>query len=317
LSFPPVPLPGSAEIGVEHDPEEVLLKISGFTIARSAVQFGYQLEESIRSLLPLVDEYIVGVGDVDDGTLELVEGIGDPKIKIFRTVWDMSLREGGQVLAIETNKALERCTGDWAVYLQADEVLHEDDLPVLRASLERHLPGKVEALSFEYLHFYGGFQTVQDFPSRWYPTAPRAVKTGLGIRSWGDACSFRRQVGEVERRCRTAASGARVFHYGWSRPPEVMLAKQRNLDRMYHEEAWVNERYAQEDAKIRGFQRERGHLKFFRGSHPSTMRDRIKAQDWDFDHGIDRQSPDFVRYLYQKLVYPLEQRFGHRGPAKV
>jgi hypothetical protein len=60
------------------------MRVSGFTIARGAVNFGYQLEESIRSLLPIVDEYIVGVGDMDDGTLELVEGIRTPGSRSFR-----------------------------------------------------------------------------------------------------------------------------------------------------------------------------------------------------------------------------------------
>jgi glycosyltransferase involved in cell wall biosynthesis len=280
------------------------MKISGFTIARGAVTFGYQLEESIRSLLPLVDEFVVGVGDLDDGTWELVEGIGDSKIKAFRTTWDMSLRKGGQVLAVETNKALERCTGDWAVYLQADEVLHEDDLPILRDALSRHLDTDVEGLDFDYLHFYGSFRTVQDNGRKWYRRAPRAVKTGLEIRSWGDACTFRRLVDGEERRCKLVPCGARVFHYGWSRPPEIMVEKQKNLDRMYHDEAWVAERYAGENAKVREFYRERGHLRFFEGSHPATMAARVAAQDWSFEDGIDRQWPDWLRHFYLAYLHP-------------
>src|SRR5439155_12850235 len=152
------------------------VRISGFTIARDAVRFDYPLAESLRSLLPLVDELIVAVGDCDDGTWELVQGIGDPRIRAFRTTWDLDRREN--VLSDETNKALDRCTGDWAVYLQADEVLHEHDLPLLRASLERYQHTRVEGLSFRYLHFYGSYETVQDNPLWFYRRATRAVRLG-------------------------------------------------------------------------------------------------------------------------------------------
>ena len=107
------------------------MKLSGFTIARQAVRLQYPIVESIRSLLPLVDEYVVGVGDGDDGTWEAVASIGDPRVVMFRSTWDTSLR-AGLAISEETNKALCRCTGDWAVYLQADEVLHEHDLPLLQ-----------------------------------------------------------------------------------------------------------------------------------------------------------------------------------------
>jgi hypothetical protein len=292
------------------------MKVSGFTIARGAVHFGYQLEESIRSLLPIVDEYIVGVGDMDDGTLELVEGIKDPKLKIFHSTWDMSQREDGLVLSVETNKALDRCTGDWAVYLQADEVLHEDDLPKLRAAMEEHLHDSSEALEFNYLHFYGSFHTVQDHRRKWYRHAERAVKTGIGIRSQGDAFGFRRVVDGKERSCKRANCGVRVFHYGWSRPPEVMMEKQMNLDRMYHDEAWIAETYAKENAKVREFYRDRGHLKLFTGSHPATMQARVAAQDWTFDHGIERQAPDWLRHLYVALFYSLEKRWRRWFPRR-
>ncbi len=281
------------------------MKISGFTIARQAVRFGYPLAESLRSLLPLVDELVVGVGDGDDGTWEMVRGLDDPKVRAFRSTWDMSHREGGRVLSVETNKALERCSGDWAVYLQADEVLHEDEIPVLRRALERHLRGRAEGLRFLYYHFYGSYQTVQDHRRKWYRSAVRAVRTGHGVVSVGDAYGFKVKEGGRLRSLRKADSGVHVYHYGWVRPPGVMLEKQRNLDRLYHDEAWIEKRWAGEEEKVRGFYRDRGHLKFFRGTHPGVMAVRAGAQDWTFEHGIERQWPDWLRHLYVLLLYPL------------
>jgi len=105
------------------------MKISGFTFCRNMVRYDYPIIESIRSILPIVDEFIVNVGRCDDGTLELVRSIGDPKIRIIQSVWDETLRTGGLIYSQQTNIALAACTGDWAFYLQADEVVHEDDLP--------------------------------------------------------------------------------------------------------------------------------------------------------------------------------------------
>src|SRR5947208_13611451 len=103
------------------------MNVSGFTFCRNAVRYDYPLVESIRSILPIVDEFIVNVGRCDDGTLELVQSIGDPKIRIIQSVWDETLRTGGRIYSQQTNIALAAWQGSWAFYLQSDECIHEDD----------------------------------------------------------------------------------------------------------------------------------------------------------------------------------------------
>lgn len=253
------------------------MKVSGFTIARRAVTFGYPLEESIRSLLPAVDEYVVAVGDGDDGTWELVERIRDPKIRAFRTTWDFS-QQRWLMLSDETNKALAACTGEWAVYLQADEVLHEAELPALRAALDRYRAAPVETLSFRYHHFYGSYGLVQDDPRHWYRRATRALKTGRGIYAVGDACAFEVRDGERWRRPRRADLPLHVYHYGWVQPPALMRRRMENRDRLYRGEDWQ----ATEADGAEAYDAV-GSLQPFRGSHPAVMRDRIAAQSWQFD----------------------------------
>ncbi|MES2202567.1 MAG: glycosyltransferase [candidate division FCPU426 bacterium] len=285
------------------------MRIAGFSIVRQGHRFGYPFVASLRSLLPLVDELVLGVGDGDDGTWETLKALKEPKLKLFRSVWDMREREGGKVLSVETNKALARCKGDWAVYLQADELLHEDDLPLIRQSMQKNLGLPVGGLSFRYLHFYGSYQTLQDQPRKWYRRAVRAVRLGRGIESVGDAYGFKGPRGaSLTRR----DGGARIFHYGWSRPPGIMAQKQRNLDSMYHDEAWL-ERHHPEEAKARAdFYGDRGHLKFFHGSHPAPIRALAASQDWSFDHQIGRQWPAWLRHLYVTFVYPVRKRLGWR-----
>ena len=115
------------------------MKISGFTIVRNAIKYDYPIVEAIMSILPLCDEMIVAVGKSEDDTLQLIRSIDSPKIKIIETIWDERLREGGKVLADETNKAFAAVSGesDWAFYIQGDEVIHEKYLPSIKASMEK------------------------------------------------------------------------------------------------------------------------------------------------------------------------------------
>src|SRR4051812_33586569 len=116
------------------------MKVSGFTIVRNAIKYDYPIVEAITSILPLCDEVIVAVGKSEDETLQLIRSIGSPKIKIIETVWNESLREGGKVLADETNKAFAgiAADADWAFYIQGDEVIHEKYLPVIREAMEKY-----------------------------------------------------------------------------------------------------------------------------------------------------------------------------------
>lgn len=162
------------------------MKVSGFTIIRNGVSFSYPFKEAILSILPLCDEFIVNVGDSDDGTLEAVESIGNEKIKIVRRQWDMRLREHGQLLSVETNHALKECRGDWCFYIQADEVLHETFFPVVSEAMQKYLTDrKVEGLMFRYKHFYGSYDYYQDNYRRWYVRQARVIRRKPDIMSWG------------------------------------------------------------------------------------------------------------------------------------
>jgi hypothetical protein len=254
------------------------MKISGFTIVRHGVRFDYPFLESIRSLLPIVDEYVINVGIGEDDTLKALQEFavkeGNGKIKLFESPWplnDPEKKRGGQILAEQTNLALEKCTGDWAIYLQADEILHEDDLGEIRKACEKfHSHSEIEGLLFKYVHFYGSFDVIRKGRGA-YRREVRAVKTGR-CKSIGDAQSFRRLDGTKPG---VALIPARIFHYGWVRPPEVMKEKTEFMDQLYHGAGpgtGDNYRYK----KILGLTR-------FRGTHPAVMKDRIQQKFWNWD----------------------------------
>ncbi len=281
------------------------MKVSGFTFARNAVRLRYPLAESIRSALPLVDEMVVNVGRSDDGTLDLVRGIDDPRIVVVESVWDEGSLVRGRVLAEQTDIALDCCTGDACLYLQADEVLHEDDHPRIRDALARmHADPAVEGLVFEYVHFYGSFHTV-GISRRWYRQEVRAFKAGRGVRSWKDAQGFRvwappagftgerprsLKPGDPARKLRVARSGARVFHYGWVRPPVQQAEKLAEFERLYQGNEARRRRLSQGfsydvEEKVRPFQ----------GTHPATMAARVAAEDWVFEPRRRRIRPGHLR----------------------
>src|SRR5512143_3865888 len=176
---------------------------------------------------------VVNVGVSGDGTVDLVRAIGDPRLVVLESRWDEAELERGRVLAQQTDLALARCGGDVCVYVQADEALHEDDHPAVRAALARlHDDARLDGLLFDYVHFYGSFHTVGT-SRRWYRREIRAVKLGRGVRSWRDAQGFRVGPGDGARKLHVLPSGARVFHYGWVRRPEEMARKQVDFDRLY------------------------------------------------------------------------------------
>lgn len=253
------------------------MKVSGFTVIRNGVLMGYPVLQSIRSVLPLVDEFVVGIGQSDDRTKEMILEINDPKIRVFDSFWDTSKTKGGLMLSEKTNEALDRCSHDWCFYIQADEVIHEDDLPAIREAMERHQNDpEIHGLLFKYIHFYGSYQTIAT-SRRWYRNEIRVVKKTSGARSHNDAQGFRLYNPDGPMKLKVAPSGGRIFHYGWVKPPKVMGQKSKLLNRWWH----GNKR----DNEFEDFQYDRQYgLRRFEGTHPAVMRELVDTQDWVFDH---------------------------------
>ena len=88
------------------------MKVSGFTFIRNALKYDYLIVEAIQSILPICDEFIIAVGNSEDETLALIQKIDPQKIKIIQTIWNDSLRDNGEVLAVETNKAFAEISPD-------------------------------------------------------------------------------------------------------------------------------------------------------------------------------------------------------------
>jgi hypothetical protein len=252
------------------------MKVCGFSFVRNGVKFDYPFTEAIRSVLPLCDKFILAVGKSDDNTLEVAKAIDPNKVEILETVWDDTLKTGGRVFADETNKAFRAIPPeyDWAFYIQADEVLHEQYLNVVQQEMEHWLHvHEVEGLLFNYLHFFGSYDFV-GVKHSWYRREIRIVRNRKDIFSYRDAQGFRKKP---NRKLQVKLIDAFIYHYGHVRDPEAMKAKQRSSALLYHagnEGDAVPDNFSYEllgEPVMR-----------FQGTHPAVMKDRIARKNWAF-----------------------------------
>ena len=284
------------------------MKVSGFTFVRNAVQYDYPVVESIKSILPLVDEFIVSVGDSPDGTLELIQSINSDKIKIIHSTWDMSLREGGKILAVETDKALAAVSKDseWLFYLQADEVVHEKYLDAIKTGMLKYLDDKkVEGLLFRYLHFYGSYQYIGDSRT-WYGKEVRIIRNNSSIRSYRDAQGFR----NADKKLHVKEIDAFIYHYGYVKNPLSMNTKVVGIGRFWRNDEQLRQYKEKYEKKGIAFDfADIDSLDMFRGTHPEVMKKRVEGEDWNFTFDIRKKK---FRSASQKLLYYVERFFGWR-----
>ena len=281
------------------------MKVSGFTFVKNAIKYGYPVVESITSILPIVDEMIVCLGDSEDATNELISSIGSDKIKIIHSVWDNSLKEGGKVLAVETDKALDATAADanWLFYIQADEVVHEQYHATILNAMEKYDADKrVDGLLFNYHHFYGSYKYIGDGRS-WYSKEIRVIRNDKNIRSYLDAQGFRWKDG-----CKLNVKliNAYMYHYGWVRNPLTMFQKWTDFGRL-----WAGEQSEQAVEKKEGRYDYSNidSVTAFEGTHPAVMKNLVGKEDWNFD--VDIQKKNFKNAKH-RILYFLWRKFGWR-----
>lgn len=279
------------------------MKVSGFTIVRNAIKYDYPIVEAINSILPICDEVIVAVGNSEDATLQLIQSIASPKIKIIETVWDDRLREGGQVLAIETDKAFAAVSpeSDWAFYIQGDEVIHEQYLPVIKQAMLQYKDNKaIEGLLFNYVHFYGSYDYVGD-SRRWYRKEIRVIRNDKAVSSYKDAQGFRKN----DNKLKVKAIDAFIYHYGWVKPPQAQQAKQQSFHKLWHDDNWMKENIAAaEEFDYSAIDA----LAPFTGKHPKVMEERIKRMNWKINFDPAKKNLS----MKDKLLWWIEKTVGWR-----
>lgn len=291
------------------------MKISGFGMARNASKLYYPVKQSIASILPIVDEYVfaLGKGDADDRTREELLSLNSDKLRIIDTVWDLEEFPNGTENPHQTDIAKEACTGDWLIHLQADEVLHEDDLDTIVKKCEQRLDDhRIEGFLLNYLHFYGDYNHYAH-QHGWYQKEIRIIRNLPEIHSFWTAQSFRKipdfdgksyQKKEGTEKLTVESIDATVYHYGWVRPPAVMQRKSKSLETIHRGEATANQMYA--DRALQYDYGDMTQMSRFQGTHPAVMKEWMEDFHWGddltFEKGYQPQRP---LMKHEKMKYKL------------
>jgi hypothetical protein len=274
------------------------MKVSAFTFIKNGQILGYPFIQSIKSILPIVDEFVINVGDSEDDTLALIQSIKNPKIRIIQSTWNDNMHDRGYVYGQQKMIAQFNCTGDWAFYIEGDEVYHEDDLDKIKASMQKHVDNpEVEVLIFDFYHFYGNANSYLDSPG-WYRSEARIIKNS--VRSYAPDGLFWLVLDSNKngRYPKAKHTGACCYHYGWVRSEEQMNLKSQK----------VQQYWGGEPAKIDYSQMDQSIIKEFPSSHPNVVHDWLPK-----DKGIYQADPTYQLTKKQKkhkLMLKLEKIFG-------
>ncbi len=289
------------------------MKVAGFTFIKNAIIYDYPIVEAINSILPICDEVYVALGKSDDETEALIKAINPEKIKIVKTLWDENLKQGGQVLAVETNKAFQAIPNyyDWCFYIQGDEAVHEKYLPVINQALLNYKSNKnVDGLLFKYLHFYGSYDYVGN-SSGWYNNEIRIIKNNKNIYSYKDAQGFRKNNNE---KLKVKPIDACIYHYGWVKDPKAMQRKQEELNKLWHDDNWIDKNvlkvdefdYSQIDSLMK-----------FTNTHPKVMLKRIANKNWQFEFDLKHNKTKIKDKLKQLAFKLFGWEIGYKNYKKI
>ena len=274
------------------------MKVSAFTFIKNGQILGYPFLQSIQSILAIVDEFVINVGESEDDTLLLIQSLASPKIRIIESHWNDSMQNRGYVYGQQKMIAQFNCTGDWAFYIEGDEVYHESELEKIKKSMEMHLNDpNVEALVFDFHHFYGNANTILNSPG-WYRSEARIIKNS--VRSYAPDGLFWLVLDSNKkgRYPRAKHTGANCYHYGWVRSEEEMNLKSSKVQK-YWGRGPVKIDYSQIDQSI---------IKKFEGSHPKIVKDWLPK-----DVGIFIADSSYKLTQKQKkhrVMIKLENYFG-------
>lgn len=284
------------------------MKINGFTYVRNGFKMGYPFMVSIESILPIVDKLIVVVGDSEDGTREAILNLKNDKITIIDSVWDDELRKNGSIFRQQTNLGINQVDidSDWAIHIQADEVFHEDTRKKILEYIK--LADKydnVDGLLFPYYHFWGDYNHIRN-TRRTHAHEIRAFKNNRQVGSYNDSQGFRifKDGDIIGTKLNIIKTDIPIYHYSYTRNPELMSAKTNYFHRFWHSNDWINKNTQNKNFDFNNVDK----LDEFNKPHPKYMAETIANKDWEFKYDSSKSN---MKFKY-KLLYLFEKRFKYR-----
>lgn len=286
------------------------MTISGFSFVRNGFIYDVPFIEAIKSILPICDEFVIAVGNSKDDTVKAIEALNNPKIKIIHTIWDESNNQFGKIFAEQSNIALKHTTGDWAFHVQADEVIHEDDLQkIVEAIRLYHSETQVQGFILPFLHFYGSYNYIRT-SRRVHKHEVRLFRNNLLVKSYKDSQGFRIYKSEESyesgkdkgTKLMVKKIDAPIYHYTEVRPTST-TQKHRIINQFYKE---LPENQVEGNTTDRRTFYDR--LVPFEGTHPKVMEQTILEKSFEFTFN----KSDAKWRLKDRIMTPIEDILGFR-----
>jgi len=195
------------------------MSISVVFVGKNLILNGYPFVESLLSVLPLADEFIISEGYSDDDSLNYLWKFKkkyetrERPIFVYQDEWpDRSYH--GEAITYVLERAIQKASKKWVLYLQADEIWHEDMIPYMLDIVSKD-NFEFNSISFPYFHFINSWEPSKD--TKYYQEAMRFVRNDRGIKLLGDAWNFI-TPGPADPIYAAGYSPNRIFHMNWCLP---------------------------------------------------------------------------------------------------
>ncbi len=201
-------------------------KLAGVQFVRNGIEQDYCFVESIQSMLSVCDfVYVVDAGSTD-GTIEALEDLNDPSLTLITTdAEEWNLHEGPTKLSVFVNIAMdyaERRGMDYLMYVQSDEVIHQDGFANIRAAVERGAEGYV----FNRYNLFKDPLHMLNVPQEKKPCSTEVIRLFKSkYRAYSDGEHANVPTVEVFK----SLDSIELFHMGFVRHKVKHLAKIRHM----------------------------------------------------------------------------------------
>jgi len=200
-------------------------KLCGTLFIRNGEQYDYCYLEAIQCLLDFCDYVIVVDAGSDDGTLQKLNEIDSPILKIIslpKSDWDN--QHGKEKLNYFTNIAIQeadRLGFEYQINLQGDEIIHEKSYNAIREAVQDGNEGYFN----KRINLWGSPYMQLNVTHDRLPCSSEIVRlTKSRHRSVGDAESVAVNFPNTDYLNRI-----RIYHMGFVRKREIMKAKVINM----------------------------------------------------------------------------------------